>query len=81
LIFEPFFIGFNAASWPTFSSMSNEAALKPMKKYIKNQTILIQQRPLNNPKSLALEGYTQTTSKVGFGYIPLPPQTYPKGLN
>jgi hypothetical protein len=36
LLFASFPSGFNAASWPIYSSMSCEAALKPAEKYIEN---------------------------------------------
>jgi hypothetical protein len=37
MLFPPFFADLNAASWPTYSSMSFEAAFKSAKKSIKNQ--------------------------------------------
>jgi hypothetical protein len=40
-LFASFFSYFKAASWPTYSSMSSEAALKSEKKYIKNQSLII----------------------------------------
>ncbi len=40
-LFAPFFSFFNPASWSTFSSMSCEAGLKTVKKFIKNQTFII----------------------------------------
>ena len=36
VLFAPFFASFNAASWPTYSSIAFEATLKPTKKIIKN---------------------------------------------
>jgi hypothetical protein len=39
--FASFSAGFNAASWPTYSSMSCETAFKPAKKYIKNHNFNI----------------------------------------
>jgi hypothetical protein len=40
-LFASFSSYFKAASWPTYSSMSCEAALKSEKKYIKNQNLII----------------------------------------
>jgi hypothetical protein len=41
MLFDAFSTSFNAASWPTFSSMPCEAALKPVKKPFKNQIFRI----------------------------------------
>ncbi len=38
LLFESFFASFGTASWPTYLSMSCEAALKSSKKYFKKST-------------------------------------------
>jgi hypothetical protein len=40
-LFVAFSSYFKAASWPTYSSMSCEAAFKSEKKYIKNQNLII----------------------------------------
>jgi hypothetical protein len=41
MLFESFSTSFNAASWPIFSNMSCEAALKSVKKSFKNQIFQI----------------------------------------
>jgi hypothetical protein len=40
-LFASFSAASKATSWPTYSSMSCEVALKSAKKYIKNQTLRI----------------------------------------
>jgi hypothetical protein len=40
-LFASFSASSKAASWPTYASMSFEAALKSAKKYIKNQNFII----------------------------------------
>ncbi len=40
-LFAPFFASFSAASWPTYSSIAREAALKAAKKIIKNLPFII----------------------------------------
>ena len=40
-LFAPFSTGYSAASWPTCSSIACEAALKPVKKIIKNRHLRI----------------------------------------
>ena len=42
-LFASFSASSKAASWPTLSSMSYEAALKSAKKYIKNQNFYIKE--------------------------------------
>jgi hypothetical protein len=41
MLFESFSTSFNAASWPSSSTMSREAALKSVKKSFKNQIFRI----------------------------------------